>query len=981
MADEAYFPGQRWLSEPETDLGLGIIQEADQREVVVFFPACEEERRYARASAPLSRFTHSPGDTLETADGDRLVVKDLEDMNGLLIYRVHPPEEPENVQPLPESQLAHHLSLTTAADRLFSKQLDTPRWFELRYQALKAREHNESSPIQGLRGPRIDLIGHQLHIAHEVAQRFAPRVLLADEVGLGKTIEAGLIIHQQLISHRARRVLIVVPPPLVHQWFVEMARRFNLHFSIFDQSRLDALREEEEAADEAALDEMYGLMDDLMGTDGTADEEAPAQEESPEPEGNDVHDNPFLSEQLVLISTDLLMQCDIEQLAGAEWDLMVVDEAHHLTWSPEAPGEEYQRVETVARQTPGLLLLTATPEQLGRESHFARLRLLDPDRYGSLKQFIEEQDAYQPIADLAVALHDEENWSDSLKKEAKQYLPDMEITESNRDAILAELLDRNGTGRVLFRNTRRNVPGFPARVVEPAPLPRPEIYERADEHVDDLDLLLHPESDYQDDSWCGNDPRIKWLADFLKAHRQDKVLVICARKETAIDVHAHLGYKQGMNVGVFHEDMDLISRDRTAAYFADEIDGAQALICSEIGSEGRNFQFAHHLVLLDLPLNPDLLEQRIGRLDRIGQREDIRIHVPCFEEHAQEVLFRWYHHGMDAFEHTNPAGTWILERTREPLMQALGAPDDADLVDSMVSDTRRVHDDMQSRLEQGRDRLLELSSHDPDKAAELVRLLAEADEETPTALMEQVFERYGVESEYHSEHAQVLMPGPQMAEPFPGLPEEGVTVTDHRPTALARDDMQFLTWEHPMVSGALELILDDTRGKACVSLLKNPKLPAGTLLVEAIYTLECVAPRHLQAQRFLPPKVVRTLIDRNGKDLSHAIGHQALSQQCTKVEKKLARQIVESQKELLEQLLKRDEALAAENAQSLIDEALSTMQAEQRHELNRLKQLREKNPNIRDEEIRFLENQTEQLARYIGDARCQMEAVRVIVTA
>ncbi|MCO6763725.1 hypothetical protein KQH43_32020, partial [Streptomyces sp. EL5] len=77
-----------------------------------------------------------------------------------------------------------------------------------------------------------------------------------------------------------------------------------------------------------------------------------------------------------------------------------------------------------------------------------------------------------------------------------------------------------------------------------------------------------------------------------------------------------------------HEGMSILERDRAAAYFADEEFGAQVLICSEIGSEGRNFQFAHHLVLFDLPAHPDLLEQRIGRLDRIGQRHTIQLHVP-----------------------------------------------------------------------------------------------------------------------------------------------------------------------------------------------------------------------------------------------------------------------------------------------------------------------------------------------------------------
>src|SRR6185436_9202435 len=109
-------------------------------------------------------------------------------------------------------------------------------------------------------------------------------------------------------------------------------------------------------------------------------------------------------------------------------------------------------------------------------------------------------------------------------------------------------------------------------------------------------------------------------------------------------------------VGVFHEGMTLVQRDRSAAWFAEK-NGARLLVCSEIGSEGRNFQFAHHLVLFDLPLDPGLLEQRLGRLDRIGQREEIRVHVPVIPGSHLEVMARWYHEGLDAFqEHLPGAG-------------------------------------------------------------------------------------------------------------------------------------------------------------------------------------------------------------------------------------------------------------------------------------------------------------------------------------
>lgn len=952
--------GQRWLSETETELGLGIIVNLDYRLVTVFYPACEEERTYAKGNAPLSRMTFSAGDQVHSTDGAACRVEATEEVDGLMMYTVTPVDAPGESRLLPESQLGYQVALTAVTDRLFSKQLDSNGWFALRAAALNAEATAEQSPVQGLRGPRIELIGHQLAIADEVAQRFAPRVLLADEVGLGKTIEAGLIIHQQLHTHRARRVLIVVPPPLVHQWFVEMVRRFNLHFSIFDQERLAALQPEGDLRDMLAQ-----IIAEENGTAG----ESPAG----------VTDNPFLSEQLILCSTDFLEHCDMDALVAAEWDLLVVDEAHHLTWSEDHASEGYQRVERLAAAARGLLLLTATPEQLGQESHFARLRLLDPDRFHTLADFLEEQKHWQAVAAVAGRLHDETHWDDALRQEAARYLPDLPIEEDQRDTLLRELLDRSGTSRVMFRNTRKTVSGFPARHVTGIPLPWPDQYGPVDAAGPDPDDCLHPESGYADDSWCAEDSRVTWLADFLRQHRDQKVLIICARRETAIDLHAWCGYKLGMNVAVFHEDMDLISRDRAAAYFADQEDGAQALICSEIGSEGRNFQFAHQLVLMDLPRNPDLLEQRIGRLDRIGQQQDIQIHVPYFSGHAQEVLFRWYHDGMQAFTRTNPAGPQILTQTAEALDQALTAPQDSERLEALIETTRTVTRELLARLEAGRDRLLELGAHDPARAERLIEGVSAADTDSPADFMEAAFERYGVDVEEHSTDTVILKPGAHMVGPFPHLPEEGTTVTSDRRTALARDDIQFLTWEHPMVTGTLEMVLGEDKGKACVALLRNRKVKPGTLLVEVFYRLSCVAPRALQANRFLPSTIMRGLIDAQGRDLSQAISHGGLDKQCHKLDKPLARKIVESQQTLLARLLDEDLASRQAQADTLINDALARMQAHQTHERDRLLRLQEKNPAIRQEEIDFIDEQTRQLAQHIGEARVELAAVRVIV--
>src|SRR5690606_35217226 len=122
-----------------------------------------------------------------------------------------------------------------------------------------------------------------------------------------------------------------------------------------------------------------------------------------------------------------------------------------------------------------------------------------------------------------------------------------------------------------------------------------------------------------------------------------------------------------LNLALFHEGLPLVQRDRQAAWFA-EPDGAQVLLCSEIGSEGRNFQFAHHLVLFDLPLNPGLIEQRIGRLDRIGQTETIRIHVPLVAGSADAWIAEWYHRGLDAFQTPLHGGEVFRERFRDRLL-------------------------------------------------------------------------------------------------------------------------------------------------------------------------------------------------------------------------------------------------------------------------------------------------------------------------
>lgn len=942
---QRFQPGQRWVSEAEPELGLGAIQHLTERTVTVGFGASRETRAYSRENFPLRRVRFHPGDTIHTRDETTLSVESFMERQGLIFYQ-------GDGRVVCETELSDTLSFSQPEHRLYSGQVDAPGVFDLRVAALGHQHRRRKSPVRGFVGGRIDLIPHQLYIASEVAGRLLPRVLLADEVGLGKTIEACLILHRLILTGRVRRVLILLPESLVHQWFVELLRRFNLWFSIFDEERCAAI-------------------------------------EGPNPDAN-----PFLDDQLVLASINVFTRRKrrVEQSLAAGWDLLVVDEAHHLGWSPERVSPAYAVVEALGRQTAGLLLLTATPEQLGMASHFARLRLLDPDRFHDFSEFLKEGESYRDVARWVEMIQECRRFEGA---DIEHLARTLSVSEAEIRACLGHpagspsraelrdaLLDRHGTGRVMFRNTRATIAGFPRRIARLCPL------KRTPEHEDDLDGLAEELSADTDTTLApyfqpelAEDRRIDWLAELLRTLKDQKVLLLCRTQRKVEAIEAALRLRLNVKLAVFHEGLSLVQRDRHAAWFAEE-DGARILLCSEIGGEGRNFQFAHHLVMFDLPLDPELLEQRIGRLDRIGQTSEIHIHIPFVEGSAQEVLARWYQAGLNSLEKNLPGGRELLERFGTRLQELAREFHEAEAtsrvaLEQLIAETQIARKELTRRLEQGRDRLLEMNSYRPETAERLVQEIAQQDDDpTLDAFMISVFDHYSVHVEEIAPRTYRLGSAGVFAESFPGLPAGGFSVTSDRRRALSREEIQFLTWDHPLVSGALDLLLGSETGNSSFARWVDPKVTG--LYLEAIYLVECIAPAPLHVDRFLPPTPVRVVVDECGDDVANLVPPEVLGRYLKKGDIYALLDQGELLQELVPELLKKAREIAHGEVAVMVARARSEMTGHLRHEIQRLQELRRVNRSVRPEEIDLLEAQQGALEQHLAGARLRLDALRCI---
>ncbi|WP_350562349.1 RNA polymerase-associated protein RapA [Psychrobacter sp. CAL346-MNA-CIBAN-0220] len=943
--------GQRHLSDTESELGLGVVIDVDDRCVHILFPQSEETRVYAKSSAPLSRVVFKVGDSICDQENHSYTVTAVDEVMGVLKYSVD-----GNKKGIMETRLAANITLAKPLERLLAGRIERGDWYDLRQDILRMQSALAGHPLKGMMGARVDIIEHQLYIAHEVGKRIAPRVLLADEVGLGKTIEAGLIIHQQLLSGKAERVLILVPDSLQYQWMIELRRRFNLNFALFDLVRTAAIKE------------------------------------------HDPEQNVFLTEQCMIAGMDLLLDHPdlYDQAMEAGFDLLVVDEAHHLHWDEERGGnDKYDLIADFAEETPGVMLLTATPEQLGTQSHFARLRLLDPDRFDNLDEFIAGQEAFAETAAVADILIEDKPLSaaqisalTSLLGLNSNELATINEDDKLRTHALNELLDRHGTGRILFRNTRESVKGFYGRSSHPHPLPLPDVWQNSYQTTGKLREQLWGEENQPDGGWLEDDPRVPWLIDILKGElKHTKVLLIARSGATVESLEAVLRLHAGIKTAIFTEQMTLLERDQAAAFFADS-EGAQILLCSEIGSEGRNFQFASQLILWDLPANPDTLEQRIGRLDRIGQTQQITLHVPYVQGTAQERLYHWYDSALNMFNQISPTAQSVQEQyiqTLKPLLEGADTADNRTILQELITDALQTRMALEAQLQAGRDRLLEYNSCRPRVASRIAEAMHDFDGHN---LLPQFVERFlasaNIDYSVQRDGSWVIAPldSTEISEYIDGLPlgdEDGMTLTFERDLALQREDIEFITHEHPLMRGIYELASTSTFGNTTVGMLKSAAMPQGTIMLEVNFRVEAIAPRLLNLPATLSAQNIRIFISEQGSDLSERISAEMIMPHIERLDNNRARQVLKVRGDVIESRYYEAEEIARTQLSDIGEQASARFSQQWSREIKRLKHLQTINPNVRPAEIERLEQLKGQGEQALANLSLVPDSIRVLV--
>ena len=545
------------------ELGIGRVTALEGRALVVEFPRSEATLRLAASTDALIPVDLSPGRPVRitaTREETRIVTR-LPD--GTLELANGGTASPHTLWPL-ELEGAF-------LERLVLGDLDDVEDFVTRMGILHLLWLREADGLGSFLGGRVRLFPHQLHVAERASVTDPVRWLLADEVGLGKTIEASLILNRLVHAGKVERCLVVAPDALTVQWLGELWRKYHQVFTLLDSQRLADVERD-------------------FGSDF----------------------NPFDLHRRAVIALEMLIERPqlTDQAVRAGIDLLVVDEAQRLRRPPGHPGDaSWRAVAPIAGLGRHVLLLSATPLEDDAHGFFRLLQLLRPQEFPEDRSFEERLALGTPLP---------------------------ACTSSTRRADIGGLPPRVGLPIDLNDPERWQLRDTVERAVRSMTAPNAAVERKKIDRVRRalasgaaLAAALGPDDDElraQTEAMDVADPRLDWLLSQAPRWRdaKEKTLVFVAHRETLEMLRTALSHRAQLASGVFHEELSSVRRDTEVARFR-EHDGPSLLVSTECGGEGRNFEFCRRLVLFDLPWKPSVVEQRIGRLDRIGRRIPVEV--------------------------------------------------------------------------------------------------------------------------------------------------------------------------------------------------------------------------------------------------------------------------------------------------------------------------------------------------------------------
>ncbi|PLT34731.1 DEAD/DEAH box helicase [Bacillus sp. V5-8f] len=490
---------------------------------------------------------------------------------------------------------------TAWGDELLQRINEDGPWgsWELFKMAVQIEEHLAIPDFEGLQAPKhlpqLKPLPHQLEAAKQVVENMNGKAILADEVGLGKTIEAGLILKEYMIRGLVKKVLILVPASLVSQWAFEMNTKFHIPAVVQHKSYV------------------WDSCDVIVSSIDTAKREPHR-----------------------------------EIIFNQEYDMIIIDEAHKLKNNKT---KNYEFVQSLKKKF--CLLLTATPIQNKIEEIFHLVSLLKPGHLGNASMFSEKYKGKgrtindnQHLKELVNTVMIRNRRVDTGVEWTKRIVETVivEFTPSEQalyDAVTefrpesAEGIGSTFSALTLQREacSSREAVFYTLRNMEK------KNENPSEEFLDKLDNLYAKVNEVEQNS------KAEKAVELIKKIN-DKVIIFTEYRATQLYLQWYLK-QHGISSVPFRGGFKRGKKDWMKDLFQKH---AQVLIATEAGGEGINLQFCHHLINFDLPWNPMRLEQRIGRVHRLGQEEDVRIYNFATKNTVEEHILKLLYEKINLFE-------------------------------------------------------------------------------------------------------------------------------------------------------------------------------------------------------------------------------------------------------------------------------------------------------------------------------------------